>query len=95
MSRSFAKRIGADLEAMLPGTDLLISAVPTSYLRTVWSAHAPLLDAALPILSVSKGLELGQLILVLVLMGAVFLRTRPSHFLGKGFMGFGHCFCPF
>ena len=55
-----AVKIGADLEALLPGTDLLISAVPTSYLRQVWSRHAPLLDDDLPILSVSKGLELGS-----------------------------------
>jgi glycerol-3-phosphate dehydrogenase (NAD(P)+) len=49
--------IGSDLEQLLPGADLLVSAVPTAYLRTVWTAHAPLLPAGLPIVSVSKGLE--------------------------------------
>jgi glycerol-3-phosphate dehydrogenase (NAD(P)+) len=51
--------IGADLAALLPDADLLISAVPTSWLRATWTAHAPLLRRDLPIVSVSKGLEQG------------------------------------
>jgi glycerol-3-phosphate dehydrogenase (NAD(P)+) len=49
--------ISADMPALLKGADLLVSAVPTAYLRTVWSAHAASLPADLPIVSVSKGLE--------------------------------------
>ncbi len=52
-----AMRISPDFEALLDGAELLISAVPTSFLRDVWSAHAPKLPAGLPIVSVSKGLE--------------------------------------
>ncbi len=52
-----AIEVGSNLAALLPETDLLVSAVPTAFLRTIWSAHAPLLPADLPIVSVSKGLE--------------------------------------
>jgi len=49
--------IGSDFGAMVADADLLISAVPTAYLRAVWTAHRALLPDALPIASVSKGLE--------------------------------------
>ena len=35
--------IGADLDALLDDADLLVSAVPTAYLRGVWQRHAPTL----------------------------------------------------
>ena len=49
--------VSADLAALLPATDLVVSAVPTEFLRTVWTRHAPLLAAGLPLLSVTKGVE--------------------------------------
>lgn len=49
--------IGSDLAALLPGAGLLVSAVPTTFLRTIWTAHVAALPAGLPIVSVSKGLE--------------------------------------
>jgi glycerol-3-phosphate dehydrogenase (NAD(P)+) len=52
-------RIGDDLAPLLARADLLVSAVPTSFLRRVWEGHASLLPAGLPIVSVSKGLEEG------------------------------------
>ena len=52
-------RISAQLGKLLPASDLLVSAVPTKFLRSVWARHAPLLPADLPILSLSKGLEEG------------------------------------
>lgn len=52
-----AVRISSDLERLLSGADLVISAVPTAYLRSVWSANADALLPGLPILSASKGLE--------------------------------------
>ncbi len=54
--------ISADLGELLPNTDILVSAVPTSFLRTVWTQHAPLLPPTLPIVSLSKGLEDGTLL---------------------------------
>lgn len=50
--------------------DLLISAVPTSFLRGVWSEHARELAPDIPIVSVSKGLETDTLL-------------RPSQILGE------------
>jgi glycerol-3-phosphate dehydrogenase (NAD(P)+) len=52
-----AVEISADLAALLPGAELLVSAVPTTYVRAVWSGHREHLRPDLPILSVSKGLE--------------------------------------
>jgi glycerol-3-phosphate dehydrogenase (NAD(P)+) len=49
--------ISADFESLLPDADLLVSAVPTTFVRAVWSGHAAALPADVPIVSVSKGLE--------------------------------------
>jgi glycerol-3-phosphate dehydrogenase (NAD(P)+) len=49
--------VGSDLAALLPGADLLVSAVPTEFLRAVWSRHAALLPRGLPIVSLTKGVE--------------------------------------
>lgn len=54
--------ISSALADLLDGADLLVSAVPTGFLRTVWSQHARILPASLPILTVSKGLEDGSLL---------------------------------
>lgn len=50
-------RLGSDFAALAQDADLLVSAVPTSFLRTVWSGHANSIAAGVPIVSVSKGLE--------------------------------------
>ena len=50
-------RVSASLAELLPGADLLVSAVPTEFLRAVWTRHASLLPAGLPILSLTKGVE--------------------------------------
>lgn len=49
--------VGSDFPALLDDADLLVSAVPTSFLRAVWTEHAPALRPDVPIVSVSKGLE--------------------------------------
>ncbi|MFV1958372.1 MAG: NAD(P)H-dependent glycerol-3-phosphate dehydrogenase [Planctomycetota bacterium] len=50
-------RIGSGFADLLVDTELVVSAVPTAYLRAVWEPQAHLLPPALPVLSVSKGLE--------------------------------------
>jgi glycerol-3-phosphate dehydrogenase (NAD(P)+) len=55
-------RISADFAALADGADLLVSAVPTSYLRSVWSAHRAALPPGVPIVSLSKGLEADTLL---------------------------------
>jgi glycerol-3-phosphate dehydrogenase (NAD(P)+) len=54
--------ISSDLGALLPRTELLVSAVPTQLLRSVWGAHARRLPPGLPIVSLSKGVERGTLL---------------------------------
>jgi len=56
-----AVTITADLATVLPHAELLVSAIPTEFLRAVWRAHAPRLPKGLPILSLSKGVEQGTL----------------------------------
>ena len=52
-------RVSAALVELLPGADLLVSAVPTEFVRAVWTGHARALPAGLPILSLTKGVEQG------------------------------------
>jgi glycerol-3-phosphate dehydrogenase (NAD(P)+) len=49
--------VDSDLAALLPRADVLVSAVPTEFLRAVWTRHAPLLREGLPIVSLTKGVE--------------------------------------
>jgi glycerol-3-phosphate dehydrogenase (NAD(P)+) len=49
--------IGADLAALAHGADLVISAVPTQYLRRVWQGQSRHLPPGVPVVSVTKGLE--------------------------------------
>lgn len=47
----------SDAAAVLPRADLVVSAVPTAYLRAVWERNAEHLGTTTPIASVTKGLE--------------------------------------
>ncbi len=51
--------ISADFAALAPNADILVSAIPTAFLRDVWTNHLPHLPPDLPIVSLSKGLEGG------------------------------------
>lgn len=53
--------VGSDLAALGAGADLVVSAVPTQFVRTVWSRHAGAIPRGAPVLSVTKGLEEGTL----------------------------------
>ena len=70
-------QIGSDLAALLPGTGLLVSAVPTEFVRDVWQGHARLLPASLPIVTVSKGLERDTLMRPSEILAEVTGTTRP------------------
>jgi glycerol-3-phosphate dehydrogenase (NAD(P)+) len=52
-------RVTSEMEDALSGADLAVSAVPTEFLRGVWTAHAAAVAPGLPVLSLSKGLEAG------------------------------------
>lgn len=49
--------VSSDLASLLSGAELLVSAVPTEFLRATWTTHARQLPGSLPIVTVSKGLE--------------------------------------
>ncbi len=53
--------VSADLEALLPRADAVVSAVPTEFLRAVWTRHGPRLPRGLPLVSLTKGVEQGTL----------------------------------
>jgi len=52
-----ALRVGSDFGTLARGADLVISALPTQFVRPVWSAIARDLGAGVPVLTVTKGLE--------------------------------------
>lgn len=52
----------SDDAAALTGAELLVSAVPCQFLRSVWSRLKPHLPADIPIVSITKGIELKTLL---------------------------------
>jgi glycerol-3-phosphate dehydrogenase (NAD(P)+) len=50
-------RLTADDRAALRDAELIVSAVPTQYMRPVWQRLAPHLPAGVPLVSVAKGIE--------------------------------------
>ncbi len=52
-----AVEISADLGELLPRADAVVSAVPTEFLREVWTRLGPLLPPTLPLVSLTKGVE--------------------------------------
>ena len=56
-----AVRVTSDFAEGVADAELVISAVPTEFLRLVWGRHASLLRAGLPILSLTKGVEQGTM----------------------------------
>src|SRR5688500_1771888 len=54
--------VGADLRALARDAELVVSAVPTQFLRPVWGAEARALPPGVPVVSVTKGLEEGTLL---------------------------------
>ena len=50
-------RITADAQDILAAADLVISAVPSQYMRSVWIKLASFLPPRVPIISVTKGIE--------------------------------------
>lgn len=57
-----ALHISSEFESLVVGCDLLVSAVPTGFLRSVWESRIAAAPAGVPIVSVSKGLEEGTLL---------------------------------
>lgn len=77
--------VSADAGACALGSDLIVAAVPSAYLRATLSALAPVLPAGVPVLSVVKGIENGtfarpgQIILETLGPRPVAALSGPSH----------------
>lgn len=52
----------ADIAAFAAGPDLIVSAVPCQYLRPVWTRLAPHVPATVPVVSITKGVEIDTLL---------------------------------
>ena len=52
----------ADDAAALAGADLVVSAVPCQFLRNVWTRLKPHLPEGIPIVSITKGIEIKTLL---------------------------------
>jgi glycerol-3-phosphate dehydrogenase (NAD(P)+) len=57
-----ALRVGHDGAGLAQGAELVVSAVPTQYVRATWSGLCAHLPPGVPVLSVTKGLEEGTLL---------------------------------
>lgn len=53
--------VSSDVAELLPAADLAVSAVPTEFLRAVWTRLGPALPARMPVVSLTKGVEQGTL----------------------------------
>ncbi|HYC79112.1 MAG TPA: NAD(P)H-dependent glycerol-3-phosphate dehydrogenase, partial [Planctomycetota bacterium] len=65
-----ALRLTADAEDALQGAQVVVNAVPTQFVRGTFEPLAPLVPARVPVLSLSKGIEVRTLL-------------RPSQVLGE------------
>ena len=70
-----AVSVTAELEAAVTGADLVVVAVPSHGFRAVLAAAAPHVRAAVPVLSVTKGVEQGTLKRMTEVVGEVL----PGH----------------
>jgi glycerol-3-phosphate dehydrogenase (NAD(P)+) len=65
-------------EQAFVGSDLIVSAVPTQYMRSVWGRLAPHLAAETPIVSVAKGIEQETLMLPTQIIADVLRAEGPD-----------------
>jgi glycerol-3-phosphate dehydrogenase (NAD(P)+) len=78
--------IGTDFAAQADGADLVLSVIPTQYLRATWTDLAGGLGADTPVVSLSKGIENGTLLRPTELLAGILGADRrlavlcgPSH----------------
>jgi glycerol-3-phosphate dehydrogenase (NAD(P)+) len=57
-----AVRLTANDAAAIEGTTMILSAIPTQYMRSVWERLRPIVPAGVPVVSVAKGIENGTLL---------------------------------
>jgi len=79
-------RLSADLTECVPGAELIVSATPTVFLRSVCEGLAPLLSDDQLVINVSKGIEVGSNLLC----GAVIRDVCGAGFPLVGLFGPSH-----
>ncbi|MCZ6734722.1 MAG: NAD(P)-dependent glycerol-3-phosphate dehydrogenase [Planctomycetota bacterium] len=52
-----AVEVTADHEALLAGASIIVSAIPTQFIRSAWKRLEPYIPTGAPVVSVSKGIE--------------------------------------
>ena len=52
-----AVEVTADHEALLRGASVIVNAIPTQFIRSVWKRLGPYIPTGAPVVSVSKGIE--------------------------------------
>jgi glycerol-3-phosphate dehydrogenase (NAD(P)+) len=60
-----------DLQAVAAGRELLISVMPSHVVREVWSELAPKIDGRPPVVSATKGVEIGSLATMAEVLGSL------------------------
>ncbi|MEN8128363.1 MAG: NAD(P)H-dependent glycerol-3-phosphate dehydrogenase [Planctomycetota bacterium] len=63
--------------AALAGAELLVSAVPCQFLRSVWGRLKPHTPADMPIVSITKGIEIGTLLRPTQILTEILDDTQP------------------
>lgn len=72
-------RLTADPAAALVGAELIVSAVPTQYMRGTWGRLAKHAPAGVPIVSVAKGIENETLLRPTQIIADVLAQAGPDH----------------
>jgi len=70
--------VTSDDARALQGADIILSAVPTQFIRPVWSQLAPSVPAGVPIASVAKGIETDTLLRPTQIIADVLLSAGPD-----------------
>ncbi len=71
-------RLTADPKAALQNADLIVSAIPTQFMRAVWTRLAPNMPAGVPAVSVAKGIENDTLLRPTQIMAEVLSQSRDD-----------------
>jgi glycerol-3-phosphate dehydrogenase (NAD(P)+) len=80
-----ALEMGSDFGPLAEDADLVLSVVPTQFLRATWRDLAPTLPPGVPVVSLSKGIENGTLLRPTEILGellgprALAALSGPSH----------------
>jgi len=72
-----AVRLTSEDADCFDGATMILSAVPTQYLRSVWTRLAKFAPADVPIVSVTKGIENGSLLRPTQVIASVLQSARP------------------